>query len=80
MTPRAVIATEHAPASPLFSQAIVCNGMVYVSGSIGMDKNAKKMVEGSVGNRTVGNTSHVHRYLQPFIDLMPYHSDKPSQT
>jgi len=80
MTPRAVIATEHAPASSLFSQAIVCNGMVYVSGSIGMDKNANKMVEGSVGDRTVGNTSHLRSYLQPLIDLMPLHSVKPSRT
>jgi 2-iminobutanoate/2-iminopropanoate deaminase len=80
MTPRAVITTEHAPESPLFSQAIVCNGMVYVSGSIGMDKNAKQVVQGSVGDRTVGNTSHVHSYLRPLINLMSLHSDKPSRT
>lgn len=53
MAPRLVIASQQAPSSPLFSQAIVCNGMVYVSGNIGMDKNAGMLVEGSVGDRTV---------------------------
>ena len=53
MAPRSVIASEHAPSSPLFSQAIVCNGMMYVSGCIGLDKKAQKIVEGSVGDRTV---------------------------
>lgn len=53
MAPGSEIVSEHAPSSPLFSQAIVCNGMIYVSGNIGMDSTAGKMVEGSVGDRTV---------------------------
>ncbi|ERF69070.1 Protein mmf1 [Endocarpon pusillum Z07020] len=52
MAPRSVIASEQAPSSPLFSQAIVCNGMIYVSGNIGFDNNAGKLVQGSVGDRT----------------------------
>lgn len=39
--------------SPLLSQAIKHGDTVYVSGNVGMDFTAMKMVEGSVADRTV---------------------------
>ena len=54
MTLKESVLTDKAPAPmPFFSQAIKCNGMVYCSGSIGMDPKTNKLVEGSVGDRTV---------------------------
>ncbi|KAL3423449.1 endoribonuclease L-PSP [Phlyctema vagabunda] len=53
MSPKEKVFTENAPAPmPFFSQAIKCQGMVYCSGSIGMDKDTMKLVEGSVADRT----------------------------
>lgn len=49
MVPRSAIVSEHAPSSPLFSQAIVCNGMIYASGNIGLNVDTEKVVEGSTG-------------------------------
>lgn len=53
MAPHSVVVSEQAPSSPLFSQAIVCNGMIYASGNIGMDPKTKRMVEGNISDRTV---------------------------
>lgn len=53
MASRSVIVSEHAPSNPLFSQAIVCNGMMYVSGNIGFDTEAGTLVQGTIGDRTV---------------------------
>ncbi|KZF25109.1 yabJ protein [Xylona heveae TC161] len=36
----------------LHSQAIISNGMIYCSGSVGVDLKTKKFVEGGVGART----------------------------
>lgn len=45
-----VISTPNAPAAiGPYSQAIRANGMVYVSGCIGLDPETKKLVEGGVG-------------------------------
>lgn len=55
MAPKQVILTENAP-KPLpgvYSQAIVANGTVYCSGSIGMDPTTGKLVEGDIQARTV---------------------------
>lgn len=41
-----------APIAP-FSQGIVYNGLVYCSGSVGMDPKTNKIVEGGVEQRTV---------------------------
>lgn len=60
MAPRSVIVSEQAPSSPLFSQAIVCNGMIYVSGNIGIDKNARKIVQGGVADRAVCDVQQRH--------------------
>ncbi|KAF2086262.1 Endoribonuclease L-PSP, partial [Saccharata proteae CBS 121410] len=35
-----------------FAAAVKCNGMVYVSGSLGMDAKTEKMIEGTVYDRT----------------------------
>ncbi|MCJ1361812.1 hypothetical protein MMC16_000912 [Acarospora aff. strigata] len=53
MPTRTAISTTNAPVPlPFFSQANVCNGMVYCSGSIGMDPATQNVVEGGVGDRT----------------------------
>ncbi|RYE95864.1 MAG: RidA family protein [Oxalobacteraceae bacterium] len=46
---RTIIATTAAPlAPPAYSQAVVCAGLVFVSGTAPMDPQTGKMVEGSV--------------------------------
>ncbi|KAG4411627.1 hypothetical protein IFR04_015226 [Cadophora malorum] len=47
-----VVTDKAPPPLPFFSQAIKCNGMVYCSGSIGMDPVSMKLVEGGVEKRT----------------------------
>ena len=57
MPTRVGVRTEKAPPPlPFYSQAIICNGMVYCSGSIGVDPVTSQMVEGGIGDRTVGHT------------------------
>ena len=53
MSPRTVINSEKGLRSPLLSQAIVCNGMIYVSGNVGMDYSKMEFIEGTVADRTV---------------------------
>ncbi len=53
MSPKTPINAEKGLNSPLFSQAIVCNGVIYVSGNIGIDTATMKVVEGNVADRTV---------------------------
>ena len=57
--PKKVIFTENAPAplKGIYNQAIVANGTVYCSGSIGMDPKTKELVKGDVGDRTVSLVS-----------------------
>lgn len=53
----AVIYTTKAPEPlPVFSQAIVANNIVYVSGNVGMDPNTGKLKEG-VSAQTVSNVT-----------------------
>lgn len=69
MAIKAGIATDKAPPPlPFFSQAIKCNGMIYCSGSIGVDPSSKQMVQGSVGERTVRTypSAQVHSPLRSF--------------
>ena len=55
------IKTLKAPAPlPVFSQAIKANGMVFVSGNIGLDPISWKLVEGGIKAQTV------HIFLLPF--------------
>jgi enamine deaminase RidA (YjgF/YER057c/UK114 family) len=48
------IRTTNAPAPmPVFSQAIKANGLVFVSGNIGLDKDTWKLVGGGIKSQTV---------------------------
>ena len=61
MPQKEAVSTDKAPPPmPYFSQAIKCQGMVYCSGSIGMDPKTMKIVESNVADRTV-------RFLRPTI-------------
>ena len=54
MPTRVAIQTDKAPPPlPYYSQAIICNGMVYCSGSLGMDPGTKALLETGIGDRTV---------------------------
>ncbi len=55
MPSKQVIFTDKAPAplKGIYSQAIVANGTVYCSGSIGMDPATGKLIDGDVKDRTV---------------------------
>lgn len=84
MPTRTAVSTPNAPAPlPFFSQAIVCNGMVYCSGSIGLNPETKAMVEGGVGDRTVSRVP-----LLAFLECITFilnefgwtHRHKPSAT
>lgn len=71
MTLKESVLTDKAPAPmPFFSQAIKCNGMVYCSGSIGMEPKSMKLVEGSVGDRTVSFFFSISHHIRPrFLPL-----------
>ena len=56
-TRTAVLTTKAPPPLPVYSQAIICNGMVYCSGQVGIDPATKQMKEGGAGERTVGSSS-----------------------
>ena len=54
MPTKVAVKTDKAPPPlPFYSQAIICNGMVYCSGSLGMDPETKTLVETGIGDRTV---------------------------
>lgn len=60
MPQKEAVSTDKAPPPmPFFSQAIKCQGMVYCSGSIGMDPKTMKLVEGNVADRTVCPLSRI---------------------
>jgi len=52
MAPKQVVTSDKGLKSPLFSQAIIHNGTVYCSGSVGLVPATGKLVEGSVEDRT----------------------------
>ncbi|KAE8313096.1 Endoribonuclease L-PSP/chorismate mutase-like protein [Aspergillus transmontanensis] len=53
MPGKVAVLTPNAPAPmPVLSQGIICNGMVYVSGSLGIDPSTGRLVEGTVADRT----------------------------
>lgn len=70
---RAVRTDNAPPPLPFFSQAIVCQGMVYCSGSIGTSPITNQIVEGGVGDRTVRTSS-----LIPQQCLLTVHLPGPS--
>lgn len=54
MSAKQAVLTDKAPAPlPVFSQAIVHNGIVYCSGQVGTDPATRELVEGTVKDRTV---------------------------
>lgn len=53
-TVRKATFTDKAPAPlPVFSQAIIANGIIYVSGNVGMDPATGMLVDGGVRARAV---------------------------
>ncbi|KAJ9499431.1 hypothetical protein H2202_005014 [Exophiala xenobiotica] len=52
MAPKQPVTSDKGLKSPLFSQAIIHNGTVYCSGSVGINPSTNKIVEGSVADRT----------------------------
>ncbi|CAF9935849.1 MAG: hypothetical protein ALECFALPRED_006573 [Alectoria fallacina] len=53
MPTRIVVKTDKAPPPlPVYSQAIVCNGMVYCSGQVAMHPETKTMIQGGISDRT----------------------------
>ncbi|RMJ09894.1 hypothetical protein CDV36_010473 [Fusarium kuroshium] len=52
MASRTAVVTPNAPpAAPFMSQAIISNGLVFCSGSLGLDPKTGKFVEGDVSDR-----------------------------
>jgi 2-iminobutanoate/2-iminopropanoate deaminase len=54
MTEKTVVSTSEAPA-PIapFSQGVIHNGLVYCSGSVGLDPKTNQIIQGGVKERTV---------------------------
>ncbi|KAL8774078.1 MAG: hypothetical protein Q9209_001186 [Squamulea sp. 1 TL-2023] len=61
---RAVRTDKAPPPLPFFSQAIICQGMVYCSGSIGMSPVTKQMIDGGVGDRTAQALNNLSAVLE----------------
>ncbi len=57
MAPKQPVNSDKGLKSPLFSQAVIHNGTVYCSGSIGIDALTMKVVEGSIEDRTVSSAT-----------------------
>ena len=50
---KTVIATEHAPkAIGPYSQAVICNGFVFLSGQVPFDPATSQIVDGGIGAQT----------------------------
>lgn len=64
MSPKQVVNSAQGLQSPLLSQAIVHNGVVYVSGNVGRDNVANKMVEGGTYERSVQALKNIDIVLQ----------------
>ncbi|KAH6871032.1 Endoribonuclease L-PSP/chorismate mutase-like protein [Thelonectria olida] len=59
------VLSKDAPApSPLMSQAVVYNGIVYCSGSLGIDPRTGKFAEGTVADRTAQALSNLDAVLK----------------
>ncbi|KIM97965.1 hypothetical protein OIDMADRAFT_20313 [Oidiodendron maius Zn] len=64
MPQKEAVSTDKAPPPlPFFSQAIKCQGMVYCSGSIGVDPKTKQLVEGSVADRCAQSLANLSAVL-----------------
>ncbi|KAL1861242.1 hypothetical protein Plec18170_001757 [Paecilomyces lecythidis] len=61
---KTVVLSKDAPApSPLMSQAIISNGVVYTSGSLGLDPKTGKFVDGDTSDRTVQALRNLEQIL-----------------
>lgn len=69
MPSKEIISAADGLRSPLLSQATKYGDTIYVSGCVGMDFTAMRMIEGSVSDRTVCNGSCIGgceiQYLLP---------------
>ena len=53
MVSRQLIQSEHAPAPVAkYAQAVLCNGLLFVQGMIGLDPKTGKLVDGGVESQT----------------------------
>ena len=63
MPTRVAVKTDKAPPPlPVYSQAIICNGMVYCSGQVAIHPETKAMVEGGISDRTVSDEREKHHF------------------
>lgn len=69
---QAVRTQKAPPPLPFFSQAIICQGMVYCSGSIGVSPVTKKLVEGGVGERTAQALNNLAAVLEEANSSLRY--------
>jgi len=64
-TQKTIVSTTNAPPPlPIFSQAVICNGMVYCSGCIGNKNETLNIVEGTVGDRTAQALTNLSAILE----------------
>ncbi|KAJ5390247.1 uncharacterized protein N7496_001315 [Penicillium cataractarum] len=62
---KTAILSQYAPApSPLMSQGIISNGMIYCSGSLGIDPRTGKFVEGTTTDRTIQALRNLEQVLK----------------
>ncbi|KAL4891046.1 Endoribonuclease L-PSP/chorismate mutase-like protein [Aspergillus ambiguus] len=85
---KVAVLSQGAPApSPLMSQGIISNGMIYCSGSLGIDPKTGKFVNGDASDRTVQALRNLEEVLKAggsdlskvvkvtiFISSMDYYS------
>jgi len=64
MPQKEAVSTDKAPPPlPFFSQAVKCQGMIYCSGSIGLDPKTLKLVEGGVADRCAQSLANLSAVL-----------------
>ena len=62
--PKRIIRTEAAPLNPAYSQAVVSNGLVFVSGQGPFDPKTGEVVGGSIGEQTAQALRNVEAILK----------------
>ncbi|OAG41369.1 hypothetical protein AYO21_04311 [Fonsecaea monophora] len=62
---RRVVISPRAPkANPTYSPAVVHNGIVYCSGSVGTDPKTMTVVQGTIGDRTIQALTNLVNVLE----------------
>ncbi|KAL8739618.1 MAG: hypothetical protein Q9190_007597 [Brigantiaea leucoxantha] len=61
---KAILTDKAPPPLPFYSQAIVCNGMVYCSGNIGISPVTKQLIDGGIGDRTAQAINNLSAILE----------------